>query len=79
MKKAVFLGVWIVLIVLTIIVAIVSGSSLKHSFSIILILSVIKFWLISYYFMELRKAHVFWKSSVLVFLFLFSVLSLLLI
>ncbi|WP_298371064.1 cytochrome C oxidase subunit IV family protein [uncultured Lutibacter sp.] len=76
MKNAVFLKVLIVLIVLTIVSAIFSNSNLEFTSTIILILSIFKFVGVSFYFMELRKAHVFWKASVLIFLFLFSVVSL---
>lgn len=76
MKNAVFLKVLIVLIVLTIVSAIFSNSNLEFTSTIILILSIFKFVGVSFYFMELRKAHVFWKASVLLFLFLFSVVSL---
>ncbi|WP_090123197.1 cytochrome C oxidase subunit IV family protein [Lutibacter oricola] len=76
MKKTIFLKVWIVLIVLTIISAIISNSNLVHKGAIILVLSVFKFIGITFYFMELKKAHLFWKISVFAFLSVFLMLSL---
>ncbi|WP_111706701.1 cytochrome C oxidase subunit IV family protein [Lutibacter citreus] len=74
MKNSKFLGVWIALIVLTVISALVSNSSLYYASSIIIILAVVKFIGISFYFMELKKAHIFWKASVLFYLVLFSII-----
>lgn len=52
---------WVLLIVLTIIVAIISLYSLKNITEVIIIISSIKFLLIAFIFMELYKAHKFWK------------------
>ena len=79
MKKTLFLKVWMILMVLTIISAIISKSNVLNASMLIVILSVVKFLGVSFYFMELRKAHVFWKSSVLIFVFIFSVISIILI
>ena len=67
MKKDLFLTVWLVLIILTITTALVSNSALStiQAAMLILGLSVIKFLGVSFYFMELRKAHIFWKASIL--------------
>ncbi|SNR82768.1 cytochrome C oxidase subunit IV family protein [Lutibacter flavus] len=71
-----FLKVWIVLIVLTICTALIANSTLLYSSTVllILILSVVKFLGVSFYFMELRKAHIFWKISVFMYALLFIVL-----
>ncbi|EAR01823.1 cytochrome C oxidase subunit IV family protein [Maribacter sp. HTCC2170] len=44
--------------------------------TVIMILAALKFIGVSFYFMELKKAHIFWKVSLLVFLILFVVLIL---
>jgi hypothetical protein len=76
MKKHLFLKVWIVLIVLTICTALIANSALfiSNAVLLILILSVVKFLGVSFYFMELRKAHIFWKISVFMYALLFIVL-----
>ena len=79
MKKTLFLKVWMVLIVLTIVSALVSESNLLYASVLVIVLSVVKFLGVSFYFMELRKAHIFWKSSVLIFVIIFSVISIVLI
>jgi len=77
MKKDLFLTVWLVLIILTITTALVSNSALStiQAAMLILGLSVIKFLGVSFYFMELRKAHVFWKVSVLFYVLLFFIIT----
>lgn len=71
MKKKLSLKVWIVLILITVITALVSNSALVKTVTvtIILMLSAMKFLGVSFYFMELRKAHNFWKYSISIFLF----------
>jgi len=58
----------IALIILTIVTA---YFSLKNVIFIILLLAFIKFILVTFYFMELKKAHSFWKVSIVLFLSLF--------
>ncbi|REE80373.1 cytochrome c oxidase subunit IV [Lutibacter oceani] len=81
MKKKILLKVWIVLIVLTVSVALVANLTLSISFTaiIILSLSILKFLGVSFYFMELKKAHVFWKAAVLMYVFLFFVIIIILL
>lgn len=67
MKKEMVI-VWIGLIILTIVSAIVSISSLKYAVEIILALAAVKFIGVSFYFMDIKVANVFWKSSILLFL-----------
>lgn len=76
MKKSLFFKVWIGLILLTILSAAVSNGDLNYSSTFIIILAGLKFIGITFYFMELKKAHVFWKVSILMFLVLFSIISL---
>ncbi|MCK0107722.1 cytochrome C oxidase subunit IV family protein [Flavobacteriaceae bacterium S0825] len=66
-----------VLIILTIVTAIISSANESFTVVAILILAVLKFIGVSFYFMEMKKAHVFWKASVLIFLLLFTTIILL--
>lgn len=61
------------LIVLTITVAVFSNFDEKLKFVglIILILSGIKFAAVAFQFMELKKAHSFWKTMIISFLIVF--------
>lgn len=81
MKKDLFLKVWVVLIILTITTALVSNSALSTVQAAILILglSVVKFLGVSFYYMELRKAHVFWKTSVFTFVVLLTTILVLML
>ena len=76
MKKHLFIKVLLLLIGLTTMSALVANGLLNSRFSqsIIIFLSILKFIGVSFYFMELKKAHIFWKSSVLIFLIMFSVI-----
>ena len=64
---------WIVLIVLTITSAVVSKLDSKYVVLIILLLSGIKFLGIAFQFMEIKKAHVFWKTIIIGFVFVFGI------
>jgi len=77
MKKDLFLTVWLVLIILTITTALVSNSPLStiQAAMLILGLSVIKFLGVYFYFMELRKAHIFWKASILFYVLIFFIIT----
>ncbi len=79
MNISLFVKVWIVLILLTILSAIVANGNIVHAASIILILSIFKFIGVTFYFMDLRKAHIFWRTSILVFLGLFLLITILFI
>ena len=70
MRKNLLLIVWLVLIMLTICTALVSNLTLVTSVAAIaiLVLSAIKFILVSNYFMEMKKAHSFWKFSIIFYL-----------
>ena len=75
--KNLFLKVWIVLLLLTITAAVISNNVLaKYAPVLIIFLSVLKFLVVSFYFMNLRKAHVFWKVSVIMFVAVFSIITL---
>lgn len=67
----------IVLIILTIITAFVSKTITNFKVVSILTLAVLKFVGVAFYFMEVRKAHIFWKTSIVVFLIVFATLIML--
>jgi len=71
MKKSTIIT-WTLLIVLTITSALVSKINRKYIVFIILLFAVLKFIGITFQFMELKKAHSFWKVSIVVFLLLFT-------
>lgn len=74
MKKHLLIT-WLLLIVLTIVSAIISWLFYQVNFleELIIILSVLKFIGVAFYFMDLKKAHAFWKTTILVFLLFFLI------
>ncbi len=72
------LGLLIVLTTITALFATV-WHSVKYVAMIILVLSEIKFMLVAFQFMELKKAHVFWKILVVTYLIIFLILMLVMI
>lgn len=81
MKKNLFLKVLIALIFLTALSAFVSSNIIETNYVtvIIIILSILKFIGVSFYFMELKKAHVFWKSSILFFVMIFAIITIIIL
>jgi len=77
MKKNIFLKVLIILVILTAVSALISGKLINSAYTVTIIisLSILKFIGVSFYFMELKNAHVFWKTSILVFLCLFAIIT----
>ena len=73
MKNNVYFKVLLLLIVLTILAAFVVRLEfgLKVAAAITLVLFMVKFISVAFYFMELKKAHIFWKSAVLIFVSIF--------
>lgn len=67
---------WVNLLLLIIISALFS--TIENSLSVYLIigLAAVKFLGVAFQFMELKKAHSFWKIAILSFLFIFTVLVL---
>lgn len=59
------------LIALTALTAIFSNSTMAYTTIIVLILSAIKFLLVAFHFMELKKGNTFWKLLTISFLILF--------
>jgi len=76
MKKREFIIVWIVLVLLTVVSAIISISEIGLKIEIILGLAILKFIGVTFYFMNLKKGHIFWKLSILLFLLMFSIIIL---
>lgn len=68
---------WIVLLLLTIASAMFSDVQGKYIIPIIMTLAAFKFIGVSFQFMELKKAHPFWKS--LVFIYLIIIIALILV
>lgn len=68
-----------IILVLTITTAVLSKFSLHKTVAVsILVVSGIKFLLVAFYFMELKKANVFWKATLSIFLvFLIGIITLL--
>ena len=72
MKKS-SLYTWIVLIILTVLSGLISNYFFEVDYlvELILLLAALKFLAVAYYFMELKKAHVFWKTATIAFLIIF--------
>ena len=70
MKSSALVKIWIALILLTILSAIASQGfvSVDLKTRVIVGLAFCKMYLVSFYFMELKKAHVFWKSAMILFM-----------
>ncbi|PHQ61589.1 MAG: hypothetical protein COC08_04165 [Maribacter sp.] len=62
---------WVFLLVLTISSALFSNMSGKYVVFILLFLAALKFISVAFRFMELKKAHIFWKIMLLAFLSVF--------
>jgi len=62
----------IVLIFLTVLSAFISTLDANYVIAAIMILAVLKFIGVSFFFMDIRKAHVFWKIIIVLFLLFFS-------
>ena len=79
MEKSLLIKVWILLVLLTILSALVSNNFSHYNYIIIIIIgfSMVKFLGISFFFMELKKAHPFWKTAVIVYLLLFLTIAIL--
>ncbi|MDG2195239.1 MAG: cytochrome C oxidase subunit IV family protein [Polaribacter sp.] len=62
-----------ILIVLTCLAAYLSNMSGSHVIFGILAIAALKFIGISFFFMDVKNAHSFWKGSIIAFLVLFSI------
>lgn len=81
MKNNVYFKVLLSLLALTILAAFVAklGFNLKVAAAITLALFTVKFIGVAFYFMELKRAHIFWKSSVLIFVSIFLAIILIIV
>ena len=79
MKNWLYIRVWVLIIMLIFLSALIANSSFVCAMESVLVISMLKFSGISFYFMGLRKAHIFWKSSVVIFVLLFSIITMLII
>lgn len=73
MKNHLYFKVLLLLLALTILAAsvVTLDIGLKTASEIILVLFMVKFLGVSFYFMELKTANIFWKSAVLIFVSIF--------
>ena len=69
--------VWIILMLLTLATALLAGAS-KIAY-LMLGISAVKFLLVAFQFMELKKAHAFWESALVILLTTISAVILLLV
>ena len=69
MKNSITLGI---LLLLTILVSVASAQMQQGTYLVILImgLAMAKLLLVAFQFMELKKAHLFWKGSIVFFAFI---------
>jgi len=70
---------WIILIMLTIASALISGIQSKYTVLLIMAVSALKFIGVAFQFMELKKAHTFWRVLLLSFLVIYTMLILIII
>ncbi len=79
MEKSLLVKVWVLLVLLTISSALVGNNfpHYRYIIAIIIGLTLVKFLGISFFFMELRKAHAFWKTIIILYLFIFSTIAIL--
>lgn len=56
---------YLILLVLTTLTAIIASN--KVLIVAVILTAIVKFWLVAFQFMELKKAHTFWKFSILLF------------
>lgn len=75
MKKSLIL-IYVLLLILTLTTSCIAGFSVfsKIGATLIMALAAFKFLLVAFQFMELKKAHSFWKISLIITLGLFVVL-----
>ncbi len=67
---------WIILLILTVVSGLSSTDGGKYITALILIMAVVKFVIVSFIFMELFKAHSFWKIAVISYLAIFTIIVL---
>jgi len=70
---------WGILIVLTIASSLLSGIQSKYTVLLIMGISALKFIGVAFQFMELKKAHLFWRVLLVSFLTIYTMLILIII
>ncbi|MFA5297964.1 MAG: cytochrome C oxidase subunit IV family protein [Lutibacter sp.] len=78
MKKQLNFKVWLVLLAISILAVFIVKWDIRLNVvaAIIMAFFMLKFLLVAFYFMELKKANVFWKWAVTLFVSLFSAIVL---
>jgi len=76
MSRAKLISVWLVLMFLTVLSSILASNMLVASAvtSGILFVAMLKFIGVSFFFMEIHKAHIFWKLLILFYILFFITL-----
>ncbi len=74
MKKINNLHILLLLYTLTLLLAWLANKELPLKTAVILLLSACKFLLVAFYFMEMHKAHIFWKAMLLLYVLFFGLL-----
>ena len=74
--KLTLTSTWFILITLVVIMSLVNVFFEKapYFWNIILLLSAVKFLLVGFQFLEIKKANVFWKILISLFIVIFSLL-----
>ncbi|MBL4662926.1 MAG: cytochrome C oxidase subunit IV family protein [Flavobacteriaceae bacterium] len=72
MKSNTSFIVWIGLMVLTLATGLLTSINGRYVLIAIITLSFVKFMGVALYFMELNKAHIFWRISLICFLVIFG-------
>ena len=62
---------WFILIILTVASGWISKLENTYVVFLILLFSLLKFLCIAFQFMEMKRAHIFWKTMIVGFLFVF--------
>ena len=75
MKSLSLLKIWIILISLTILSAIVALGDIlaEYRVELIIALALTKFYIVSLYFMDLHKAHIFWKATIMIYMLIVGI------
>ena len=66
---------WLLLMGLTVIAGLVSISSINYMIPIILLLAILKFIGVTFSFMEIKKANLFWRVLIICYLIIFFFLT----
>ncbi len=74
-KDSLTLGFLTILTIATALLA-TTFNNLKYVALFILGLSIVKFLLVAFQFMELKKAHIMWKASIIIYLSIFFIVML---